>query len=579
MVSILTWTPAEGGGTQTIQFKLRPATDWASFTTVGPTIASQAITGLNYNSLYDFRVVNNCPTGGSTVLEGADIKFQCVSLNVTPSDTSLTAQFPDLGGTVDTYTVELYNTQNVLLSTNTLLAPFPSTLTSTFTGLSPITTYRIKVIPASSTFSKTDCTQVSAATINTPACPAPLSLDGSFTGSDITLTWIPQAGIVAQEVWFGRLTDVGATLPPSTGWNPGSNLYSATDNTTILSNLQPNTKYAFAVRSRCNQGSSSWTTIDRYFIGCPSISITPHSTTADVSIVTTNASEFKKIASSITLTILDSSNSVVTSGSLSGLAWQSTVLTSFNGLSPSSNYTLKLEYTPLSGGTPTFCSSQSFSTTAVATCPAPIFTVTNINSTGFTVTPSGLVAGDTYDISLNNGVTYAYLHAQQPAQVITGLIQGTTYPVKIRRNCVNGLQTVTSAQSITTTSPNFVVNDIWYNCPGPCDGRAIYLGLLTIRDTVTNTIVYTYTSTFSTGPNFSTFVSGLVAGRTYTIAASWNADLSKTNGFIQVSISANGSSQTWPATGSTAAKSLNFVAASSNNIQIGTLSAGPKCAC
>jgi len=579
MVSVLTWVPAAGGGTQTIQFKLRSETDWATFITVGPAISSQAVTGLNYNSLYDFRVINNCPTGSTTILEGSDIKFQCVSLTVTPSDTSLTVQFPDLGGTIDTYIVELYDTQNLLLSTNTLIAPFTSTVTSAFTGLSPITTYRIKVTPASYTFSKTDCTQVSTSTTNTPACPAPLSLDGAFSGSDITLTWIPQNGIMAQELWFGRLTDVGSTLPPTTGWNAGNNLYAATDATATLTNLQPNTKYVFALRSRCNQGSSSWVTIDRYFISCPSISLSVHATSVDVSVAITNLAEFKKIVSSITLTVFDNFNNVVATNTISGSAIFFNLVTSFTGLSPATTYSLKAEYTLQSSTTPTFCSLQNFTTTTVATCPAPTFTITNINTSGFTITPSGLVAGDTYDISVDNGVTYLYLHAQQPAQVVTGLSQGTTYSVVIRRNCTNGLQTVTTAQTATTVSPNFSNIDVWYNCPGPCDGQAIYLSSLTIKDAVTNATIFSYTSAMSTGPNYSTFITGLVAGRTYTIAANWVANLTKTNGFSLATINANGNGQGWSGTGSTLSKSLNFVAASTNNIHIGVSSNGPKCAC
>lgn len=182
MISSLIWAPAAGGGTQTIQFKPRNTTTWITYTTVGPTISSLGITGLNYNTLYDFQVINNCPTGSTTVVTGSDVKIQCVGVMVTPSDTAATVQFFDLMGTIDTYVVNLLDAAAVnIVLFNTLTSPFPASITTTFTGLSPLTTYNIQIIPSTFGISNTSCTTVSFKTSNTPTCPAAVGLAVTFS--------------------------------------------------------------------------------------------------------------------------------------------------------------------------------------------------------------------------------------------------------------------------------------------------------------------------------------------------------------------------------------------------------------
>lgn len=182
MISSLTWTPAAGGGTQTIQFMASNSSTWITFDTVGPTISSQGITGLNYNTLYNFRVVNNCPTGSTSQVVGQDIVIQCVNTLIIPSDTVANIQFFHLGGTIDSYKVDLLDaTSAVVLQTQTLMAPFDAAVTATFSGLAPLTTYNIKVTPGSGSVLKTNCTTTSFKTTNTPSCPGATGLNVTFS--------------------------------------------------------------------------------------------------------------------------------------------------------------------------------------------------------------------------------------------------------------------------------------------------------------------------------------------------------------------------------------------------------------
>lgn len=182
MISSLIWAPAAGGGTQTIQFKADNTTTWLTFSTVGPTVNAAGVTGLNYNTLYDFRIVNNCPTGSTTNVVGQDIVIQCPNVLITPSDTVGNIQFFHLGGTIDSYKVDLLNASSgAVLQTQTLVAPFSATVTTSFSGLSPLTTYNVRVSPFSGSIGKTNCAVTSFQTANTPTCPAPVGLTVTFS--------------------------------------------------------------------------------------------------------------------------------------------------------------------------------------------------------------------------------------------------------------------------------------------------------------------------------------------------------------------------------------------------------------
>lgn len=182
MISTLTWSPAAGGGTQTVQFKPHTAADWISYQTVSATTSTIGVTGLDYNTLYDFQIVNNCPTGATTALTNSDIKIQCPTLTISPADISTSVQFFHLGGSIDSYIVQLLDSgSSQVLQTKTLTAPFSTSVVTSFAGLSPLTTYNIKVIPTSGVISKSDCATTSFTTTNTPTCPAPISLAVTFS--------------------------------------------------------------------------------------------------------------------------------------------------------------------------------------------------------------------------------------------------------------------------------------------------------------------------------------------------------------------------------------------------------------
>ncbi len=586
MLSNLTWTPAAGGGTQTIQYKIRSSSAWISYTTVDPTIGTIGVNGLNYNTLYDFQVVNNCPTGATTVVTGSDIKFQCPSVQISPADTSTIVQFVELGGTTDSYKIDLLDaTSGTILQTQTLSAPFTTTITATFTTLAALTSYNIHVTPSSFGIEKSNCTTVPFRTINTPVCPAPIGLNATFSnGSGVanaTFTWTPQPGIVAQEVWYGKTSTVGSTLPPASGWNQGANLYGATANSANLNNLDINTNYNFAVRSYCTTGQSSWATFTDSSLICPTVTPTVHSTSIDVSLALINPSEFANLVSNLTINlVLVSSGATLSSRSISGTDIVSPYNMTFNGLTASTAYSIVVTFRPAVSSSDIICSTTAVTTSPTATCSTLGFSISNITTSTFSITPTGLSSGDTYDISINNGVSYTYINATQPTQVVTGLSTKTTYSVVVRHNCTNGTNSVTSAQSVTTQDVNFTVIDVFYTCANPaCTGKAIYVSTVDIRRTSDNALIYHYDTASAVNGGFSTFITGLVAGTTYSLTANWVVDLSKTHGLSNATLQGNSTHQSYSPSTPTFTESINFVGAATNDVLVTSASLGPICIC
>lgn len=181
MIAHLTWTPAANGGSQTIQYKKNNESIYTTFATVVAIVGSIDITTLDYNTIYNFKIINNCSDGTQEILL-TKVLFTCPQITVTPSDTTAYVQFFDLGGSVDKYIVDLINPfTNTILDSKALLQPFASIVSTTFTGLTALTQYVVRVKPNALLNVKSDCATVSFTTNNTAACPIPSSLSVTFS--------------------------------------------------------------------------------------------------------------------------------------------------------------------------------------------------------------------------------------------------------------------------------------------------------------------------------------------------------------------------------------------------------------
>lgn len=176
----LAWSIDSSANSQnlSVQYKLDTAINWTTVAAVSPITTSYTITGLSQNRLYDFQIVNNCSTGGPSpsTLQKA-IEFTCPVVTLTPTSTGITYSFPSIGGDITSYTLALYDSGGInLIQSKTESAPFNSTITNSFSGLTSNTTYQVKVTVNAGTFNKV-CAPQTVTTPNVPSCPTVTNLN------------------------------------------------------------------------------------------------------------------------------------------------------------------------------------------------------------------------------------------------------------------------------------------------------------------------------------------------------------------------------------------------------------------
>jgi hypothetical protein len=169
----LTWTPGVGSTSQTVQYKLASASTYTTFSTLTGTATTETVTGLSNNVIYDFRITTGCNGGTSTSSPVVQrINIICPTVTVTATSTTLAYSFPEIGGSVGTYSVKLFNSAGTSeLSSQTPIGT--TTLTGTFIDLTASTGYKIRVVPTAGTITKTDCAFVTGTTSAPPVCNAP----------------------------------------------------------------------------------------------------------------------------------------------------------------------------------------------------------------------------------------------------------------------------------------------------------------------------------------------------------------------------------------------------------------------
>jgi hypothetical protein len=177
----LNWTVGAGATSQNVQYKLASASTWTTFSTVTGTAVTETVTGLSDNLLYDFKIVTNCnggTAGGSAVIQ--KINMICPTVTTTLESTSISYSFPEIGGSVSSYAVKLFNSAG----TSELSSQTPTgttTLTGSFTALTASTSYKIRVVPTAGTITKTDCAFTTATTSAPAVCNIPTAVTADVT--------------------------------------------------------------------------------------------------------------------------------------------------------------------------------------------------------------------------------------------------------------------------------------------------------------------------------------------------------------------------------------------------------------
>lgn len=178
----LTWTPGASASNQDVQYKLSTEpTIWTTHSNVAAGVATATINGLLDNRIYDFRVVTNCAGGISTSAATQQINILCPTVNTNPSSTTIGYSFShDTTSSITAYTAKIFDTTGTtLISSQTPSGT--TTRTGSFTGLIASTNYKIRIEITAGTFSKTNCSFVSATTTANPTCNPPTGVTATLS--------------------------------------------------------------------------------------------------------------------------------------------------------------------------------------------------------------------------------------------------------------------------------------------------------------------------------------------------------------------------------------------------------------
>jgi Fibronectin type III domain len=171
----ITLVNSTGHTSYTIMYRITGTTPWTEYSTSGTTVS---ISGLEPNILYDFQVinVNGTTNPASAIVSSANITDPMPSFS--PVNNAISLSFTNLSADITSYktTIALQSNPTVILAThNPAVAP---TVTDTFTGLSPFTSYIITITPAigliTNTFSYIQTTSATA------TCPVPLNVTATL---------------------------------------------------------------------------------------------------------------------------------------------------------------------------------------------------------------------------------------------------------------------------------------------------------------------------------------------------------------------------------------------------------------
>jgi len=205
----LSWSIAgsTNNGLQTVQYRHYGDTAWTTYSTEAVGVITKTIIGLDDNTVYEFRIVNNCTTGEtnpSNLIEQVDKvcpTFKSLGSSFCGSIAAAVEAFasPDI---VD-YTINLYQLGNPTpIASYTETAPIiDGEVNYTFTNLNANTTYQANIVIhiQGSVLYTLICPKTNVTTAAAEPCDPITDLTAELgPGADeLTLTWTPPSPVPA----------------------------------------------------------------------------------------------------------------------------------------------------------------------------------------------------------------------------------------------------------------------------------------------------------------------------------------------------------------------------------------------
>lgn len=284
------------------------------------------------------------------------------------------------------------------------------------------------------------------------------------------VNWTPSNG-TTYEIWYAKLSVVGTTsLPPTSGWTQATGSpFDSSLGVASIPGLDDNTIYRIAARIDCTGPDSDWVSISDYKLVCPGLGVVANPTdsnpgasvTATITIL--NYIEFEAIAPTITVAIRKTSGVTIEQSHQFTAPYPNSVLTwTFPSLVNSTQYTVILTVQDSIASSTVSCGTQTVTTSSAVIVPPPFcfspdFTLSAISKDTVDVTvTSTILTGDTFDISIDGGLTYSFLNVATPTFQVFGLTPATMYQIVVRRNCGAGGSNASTSQTFTTNAATIV---------------------------------------------------------------------------------------------------------------------------
>ncbi|MDE5716482.1 MAG: hypothetical protein K2I53_02480, partial [Lachnospiraceae bacterium] len=288
-----------------------------------------------------------------------------------------------------------------------------TTLSKTFTGLSPKTNHTIAVrargAKLTSSYSATQ-------TVKTPPIPpaVPGGIKKKATETSATLSWNKVSGAVSYDILFN-----------------GRN-YNTTTNSKEITGLTAGRSYSFQVRARNADVAGAYT--QQITVVTPPKAPTSVTATSTGDSVTVN---WNKVAGAIGYLIRLNTDEVY------GL--ENTTSTTYSGLKPKTTYTYQVASRSLDG-VGSFSAAKTIKTLAkMPDVPSGIQGQTTENSV--TVKWDAVSGATGYDIQFN-GSTYS---TNSPSRTFTGLKDNTEYAYRVRSKNADGVSEYGPEKKVRTT--------------------------------------------------------------------------------------------------------------------------------
>lgn len=393
--------------------------------------SSATITGLDDNVEYSFYNYCHCAASGngSLVNFGPSIKYVCptvVSVTSGFNSVSYTLNIPssanNTGTWIQTVKVVLLNASgSTILYTNTHTSPFSASVSNSFSGLNPSTTYTLRVYYSNNASSKTNL--CSSQVINTTAsCVAPTVTASNITNSAFDINFSPVASGDTFSILLNSSTiATGITASPYT-----------------VTGLTGSTNYQIAVIKSCSTGGTATSSPQNVTtLGTPTC--TDEVSSLGQSQITNNL---------ITLNWVNPANSVGTT-----ITYRACTSSTWLIPNASGNYTgayldsQHFQFTGLPENTclqflvQNICSTPASTSAGIVTSATtlhnPNSTVINngTSASGFDVLVNGVVQGNSFSLAASGGSTTIYIAP----------ISNATLTLRLTAHNVNSASLTTSA--------------------------------------------------------------------------------------------------------------------------------------